>query len=258
MIIANSKEIDYNKKAKDMMYNYNSDASHNLLMFAWSRTIEQIVFTERAEARVKALSKRLSEKFSSAIPLIEPAEIRYKLGRLCASLAARLYSVDKTGEKLVVKPEHAEFVYQWIVKVYSDETMAYRKYSMLMQGLYELTENKVAKYDKLFDEVLADTYSSLSFDNEPKDEKMQLIAIHLMKYDSFSRRDLVNVFGYTRDTQASFDKMFHKMCKHDCFFRMKNNLFRKTPAMKNYLEKLMTRISENEMQKEITEELGME
>lgn len=105
-----------------------SELCHRLIMWAWSRKSHQIHYTKVAQALILDLAGKFGEKYSSAIPLIEGAEYRWKLARLSASLAARTFSTDDL-ERLVVRQDHVEEVAAFLDRIYMAPAMAYDRYS---------------------------------------------------------------------------------------------------------------------------------
>lgn len=93
-------------------HRYTSDLCHLLVLWAWTRRPEQVRFEEEAEALVLQLAG-MARSYECDIPLVEGAEMRIKLARVAAAIAARLFSTPD-GQELVVKPGHvvaaAEFI----------------------------------------------------------------------------------------------------------------------------------------------------
>jgi hypothetical protein len=108
---------------------YSSDACRELILWAWSRRPDQIIFTPEATTAILAAATRMGGTYSSAIPLVEPADQRIKLARLAAAAAARVFSTDESNERVIVKPEHVSFVVAYLDRVYSAASMAYDEYS---------------------------------------------------------------------------------------------------------------------------------
>lgn len=100
----------------------------SLILWAWSRKPNQIKFTEEAIDKILELAGTISKKFHANIPLVEPADMRIKLARLSAALAARLYSTTN-GEDLVVLPEHVQWINNYLIRIYSKNSMAYDLFS---------------------------------------------------------------------------------------------------------------------------------
>lgn len=109
---------------------YSGDLCHDLVMWAWSRRPEQVMFTKEAEETVLKLAADMSARYSSAVPLVEPAEQRIKLARLSVACAARLFSTDD-GDTVIVKPAHVEYVHRFLESLYTSPAMGYLAYSKL-------------------------------------------------------------------------------------------------------------------------------
>jgi hypothetical protein len=76
-----------------------------LVMWAWSRTEDQVHFTDEAQVAVWEEAEDLARDFSTDIPIFPPNEAHIRLARLSVALAARLFST-KDGINLVIKQAH--------------------------------------------------------------------------------------------------------------------------------------------------------
>jgi len=124
---------------------YSSDACRELILWAWSRRPDQVIFTPEATVAILQAAMKMGSDYSSAIPLVEPADQRIKLARLAAACAARVFSTDD-GERVIVKPEHVAFVVTYLNRIFSAPSMAYDEYSgQAKQGevLTEAEESRV-------------------------------------------------------------------------------------------------------------------
>ena len=70
----------------------------------------------------------MGNKYSSRIPLVEPADQRLKLARLSVAAAACVFSTDD-GTNVIVKPEHVEFVYDYLISLYDTRALGYDRFS---------------------------------------------------------------------------------------------------------------------------------
>lgn len=102
---------------------------HQLILWAWSRGVEHVEFTEAATRMVLVAATEQGKMYSSAIPLVEPANQRIKLARLAVSTAALCYSSDDDGEKVVVLPEHVEYARQFLDEAYAKPSLDYLGFS---------------------------------------------------------------------------------------------------------------------------------
>jgi len=120
---------ELNKPKQDVPPRFTSDACRNLILWAWSRTPEDVVFGEGVEELVLSEAIRLSEKYSTGIPLVEPADARLKLARLAVSCACRCFSCSEDG-RVLVTPEHVRFVVGFLEHCYDSPYMGYDAYSV--------------------------------------------------------------------------------------------------------------------------------
>jgi hypothetical protein len=117
-----------NTLAKDVPHKYTSDLCRDLILWAWSRTPEQVVISDVTVKTILHYAAILSEKYSSYIPLVESADTRVKLARLSVACACRCFSTDEKGN-VIVLPEHVEFIYKFLRACYDSPFMAYDIYS---------------------------------------------------------------------------------------------------------------------------------
>ncbi len=101
----------------------------NLVLWAWSRKPDQIEFTKRATQMILECAIRMGKKFSAAIPLIQAENVRIKLAKLAAATAARCFSSDESGEKLIVKSHHVQFAHDFLLGIYAKPSMGYDMFS---------------------------------------------------------------------------------------------------------------------------------
>ena len=112
---------------------YSAALSRSLLLWAWSRRSDQVEFTGEATDLILSTATDMGGRYHPSIPLVEPSDQRLKLARLSAAAAARVFSTDETGEKVIVRKEHVAFVAQYLDRIYSSPSMAYAEYSEAMR-----------------------------------------------------------------------------------------------------------------------------
>lgn len=110
-------------------HRYTSQLCHEQVLWAWSRKSEQITITPEAEELILKRAEAMGKTYHASVPLVEPADQRIKLARLAVAAAARVFSTDEMGERVIVKPEHVEFIYQFLVGIYAKSSLAYDLYS---------------------------------------------------------------------------------------------------------------------------------
>lgn len=112
----------------DVPHKYTSELCAMRTSWAWSRQPEQIKFTDEAMRTILNKSIELGNKFSSKIPLVEPADQRIKLARLATALACTLYSTSD-GHDVIVTEEHVNYIVKYLNEVYCSDALRYDKFS---------------------------------------------------------------------------------------------------------------------------------
>jgi hypothetical protein len=102
--------------------------SRKLILWAWTRSAEQVVISDATDAAIMEVSGALTRKFDEAIPLVDKGTIRQKVARMSAAIAARTFS-SPDGHQLLVKPQHAQFIGRFLDRVYSSKVMGYDAFS---------------------------------------------------------------------------------------------------------------------------------
>lgn len=111
-------------------HKYESELCRNLILWSWSRTPEHIIFEEESIKRVLEYAIKMGKIYDNEIPIVESADQRIKLAKMAVSTAARLYSTDETGENIIVKPEHVDFVYDFLNSIYKKDSLGYYQMSI--------------------------------------------------------------------------------------------------------------------------------
>lgn len=134
---------DYSKMAQ-VDHVYTSDVCNAGVMWSWSRTPDQIIIEDAATQEILKQAIYMSSKYSSAVPLAEPADMRLKLARLSIAAAARTASTDETYESIIVKPEHVKFVVDFLQSVYDAPALQYDKMSAKEFVKVDTSETRMA------------------------------------------------------------------------------------------------------------------
>lgn len=108
---------------------YTKEACHTLLLWAWTRQPDQIVWHGDAEKVVLSHANDMGRRYVEDPPLIQAANIRLKIARTAIALAARLFSTDRSHQAIVVRPEHVDDAVAFIDRIYSMGTFGYAERS---------------------------------------------------------------------------------------------------------------------------------
>ncbi len=109
---------------------YTSELCNKLILWVWSRTQEDIVWAKGAEEEVLRFATKLGERYVDDPPLIQAANIRVKIARMAVAMAARVFSTDATGEKIVVRKSHVRDAVRFLDKIYTKTSFGYHTISM--------------------------------------------------------------------------------------------------------------------------------
>lgn len=116
-------------RGDDKDQKYPEKNARDLILWAWSRMAEVVLFEPGAEEAVIAHAMRMGSYYISKPPLIQVENFRYKLARIAVAIAARLFSTDDSYTKLVVKKEHVDTAAKFIEYLYKKETFGYGEIS---------------------------------------------------------------------------------------------------------------------------------
>lgn len=173
-----SEIINQPARGGDLLYT--SEACHALLMWAWTRTADQITFTDEATEAVFSAANEMGKLYTEDPPLIQAANVRIKIARVATALAARTHSTDSSGERVLVHPAHVGAAVRLIHILYGMEAFGYRERSR---------------------ERLADRYTA----EQNRDAIGQYLrarpqlARYLRQVSKFRRQDLDEVLGVSRE-----------------------------------------------------------
>ncbi|MDD5354953.1 MAG: hypothetical protein PHY56_00190 [Candidatus Omnitrophica bacterium] len=204
---------------------YNKELCHNLVMWAWTRKPSDIIISAKVKELILDKSKELAKKYASPILLVEPHEQRIKIARLSIALACRLFSTDN-GEKVLVLPEHVEFISNWLDMLYSKPCMAYDKYA----SIHQKTENiSLTNYEQIKAELM----------EKPKWQHLVWIFLHATH---FRKNDVCEQMGI--ETGEARD-LFKWLSGNRLIF-MGNKGYIKHPGFTKLLKELESEAEESE------------
>lgn len=142
----------YNQKLPTFPKMVTADVLKNNVLFAWSRTPEQIVHEKGTTDEALKSATELSKVYGKAndVPLVSPSDQRNKIMRLATAFAFLTNSVDDTGEKAVVRPGHVKAATTYLKSIYNAPGCGLNYYARLSVTEEELT---TVKFEKLTQEL---------------------------------------------------------------------------------------------------------
>jgi hypothetical protein len=117
---------------------YTPELCQELILWGWTRTREQVQFTSETIDTILQESTKLCTQFSEVIPLVDRGSMRYKLARLSAALAVRLFSCSEDLASLIVYPSHVQVIANFLQKKYSAPKFGYLMFSQAQELLSTL------------------------------------------------------------------------------------------------------------------------
>jgi hypothetical protein len=136
-----SEEINKPREAGELKYT--SEACHTLLMWVWTRRLDQIVWMRGAEDQVYKLANEMGQRYIEDPPLVQAANARIKIARVAIAIAARTFSTDDSCEKIVVTKEHVQDAVKFMDVLYDMPTLGYGDRSReRILDVQEAEENK--------------------------------------------------------------------------------------------------------------------
>jgi hypothetical protein len=125
-----SEEI--NKVHKAGRQKYPEELCRTLIRWVWSRTPEQVVWTDAAYQLALRMATKLGSRYIEDPPLIQAANAREKVARVATALAARTFSTDRTGERVIVRSCHVKDAVAFVDRLYGMRGFGYAERSREM------------------------------------------------------------------------------------------------------------------------------
>lgn len=110
-------------------HRYTEKLCSDLVTWAWSRTVDQVVWQEGVEAHVLDQAQAMGQRYISEPPLVQVENVRLKIARAAVAVAARLFSCDTTGQCIVVTREHVDAAVKLFDRFYKMQSMGYASHS---------------------------------------------------------------------------------------------------------------------------------
>lgn len=178
---------------EDVAHTFTPELCHALVLWAWSRKPEQVIFEAGCEDFILQAATEISQTYSSEIPIVERSEQRIRLARLACAMAARLFSTPD-GEALLVRAEHVQLVLDFLKAAYCASAMRYDKYSRVRKAATAFTPDQLASCVARLKRFEPDSLHALTaYLNENEEiDKMGIAEATGMDFDS--ARQFIQIF----------------------------------------------------------------
>jgi len=184
-------------------FRYDRQAAHDMILWAKSRTADQIEFTDDATAYILRQAIDLSKNYSEKIHLLLAENARIKLAKIAAAVAVRIYSTNETGNKLLVTKGCAMTAVGLLEDLYSSDVFGYRQFSV-SDKQFGVVDEKALK--GVFDTFEANHQISA-----------RAVASHLLRVDEISRFNIMDYFNCSQESAQLFLSELTKanaICNH--------------------------------------------
>ena len=145
-IIVSADEVDddivNSPLDRSVPHRYTSEMCRNLVMWAWTRKVKDVHISQQTSDACRIYSKKLYTKYSKDFPLVNAGEQRFKMARMATALACRLFSTDD-GVRVIVKPEHVEYMHWWLSTEFDRVSFGYDKWSQRRKRNLSITNREV-------------------------------------------------------------------------------------------------------------------
>jgi hypothetical protein len=135
-LVVSSSEVDpavlntLRSSRPHVPHQYTSELCRSLVLWAWTRTQDEVLFEPEATDMVMRESTRLCDQFTDALPLVDRGSMRNKLARLSASLACRTFSTTEGDlTRVAVRQAHVMYASHWLSRVYNSAHFGYADYT---------------------------------------------------------------------------------------------------------------------------------
>jgi hypothetical protein len=120
---------------------YSAEDCEALVKWAWSLRRDQVRFSSRATTAAIEAARDIGGRYIQDPPLIQSENVRFKILRIAAAIAARTFSADKNGG-LLVKAEHVKDAVTFLDMTYSQESLGYQRRSRRAFASHALAERQ--------------------------------------------------------------------------------------------------------------------
>lgn len=120
--------IDINSDNRPGVPRYSGEDCELLVKWSWSLGRDSIRIGDRAIAAAARHAIRMGERYTPNPPLVQSENVRFKILRIATAMAARTFSVGRTG-LLLVNKGHVDCAVEFLDAIYSQSSLGYGRIS---------------------------------------------------------------------------------------------------------------------------------
>jgi len=230
---------NFDSKYEEISTEFTEYQCRHLIMWAYSRSADDVVFEKGFEESVNQIQKNMMDKYHPSTQLVNQ-EMRAKLIRLSISLATMLYStVEDDWNKILVKKEHLNYIVEFLNNLYDHPNMKMDQYSAMKKNAETLGDMK----------FMMNISEYIDLNPLFREEEFTERAIHQIFYDYlhlvYKRR--MYMPSAKSDKFMTTNIMVHEanqkllgiLTARNCLVRTKRNTYKKTPMFNSWLAERM-------------------
>ena len=142
-------------------HKFTKEQCHNLILWIKSRRPDQIEFTPECVAYIMKESDRLGREYDDEYPLALAEHVRFKLAKIAASIAGRIFSTTSNEEVLLVTKRCAEAAVTFLDSIYQSETLGFKMFSEVFAKWAEFDKDALDKELKSYANTAGIGYKDL-------------------------------------------------------------------------------------------------
>ena len=119
------------------------------LMWAWSRTPEQVVFEKGVKSYIWDKSNDLNKLFECNFPIFGTTT-PLKLARYSVALASLIVSTDETYENVIISKEIVDEAFSFIVETYDNDLFKLKEYKQEYDSYSKINTEDLKELQKLY------------------------------------------------------------------------------------------------------------
>jgi hypothetical protein len=209
---------------------YTPEAEQNLILWAWSRKIDDIKFSGEALEYIYEKSPQFAKRYTFSIPLVQGENVRIKIAKLAIEFAARMYSNLNEGRTLHVKKIHVDCALIFLSMIYDKSSSGY-------SALSKLNAKVEAPYK-------SERFLSVSKYLDSYMDKKETLE-YLLKYDTITFKSLHEYTG--RDPTVTQELLSH-LLQFDLLIpasERSTQRYHKTPSFTEYVKIALKHLNRN-------------
>ena len=166
LIMAKEDELDHLHQETNINHTYLKERTQ----WVWTRTIDQILYTQEALELIETAAEQLNEDFTTQYQIISGNEAWLKVQRLATACAARCASHSDDYSSILVTDEHVSWAYIFLTRLYNNNTFRLKEVADKYKDLITCTEADVKGLEKIgnkhygYELILNELFESATID----------------------------------------------------------------------------------------------